>query len=311
MRNSEFGIRNAERPGGRAALSALVLLAVVSAHSTADAQTEAGEVAGFEGQAGIGRQGAHLEVAVGTKVIPGDLLATGERSRLVVFMRDGSILVLGPHTRLSVDRSVFDGGQRQTLLRLLAGKIRATVARVFTPGSHFEVTGPTAVAGVRGTGFAMDATDPKLARVVVLSGSVGVRNPSVQSPEVLVPAGQYSEVAEGQPPKPPAATPPDLLKALLDDTSSRSLAAASVKAVTGAVKRFASPLAVAAPQPAAYAVQAEPASEAVEAVELQSGFDTAPFGRGAIPGREPFADFDQAKKVQEVPVNVNVNTSKY
>ncbi|MBI5524695.1 MAG: FecR domain-containing protein, partial [Deltaproteobacteria bacterium] len=284
----------------RAAVCALATLGAVMSASDVQAQTEAGEVAGFEGQAGIGRQGAHLEVAVGAKVIPGDLLATGERSRLVVFMRDGSILVLGPHTRMSVDKSVFAGGQRQTLLRLLTGKIRATVARVFTPGSHFDVTVATAVAGVRGTGFAVDATDPKLARVVVLSGSVGVRNPSVQSPEVMVPAGQFSEVGEGQPPKPAAATPPDLLKVLLDDTSARSLAAASVKAVTGAVKRFTSPLPVATHLPAQVtqteATQAEPAAE-TEAVELQSGFDTAPFGRGTIPGREPFADFDQAKKV--------------
>jgi hypothetical protein len=280
-------------------------------------QTDAGEIAGFEGQAGILRSNIPVAAAVGTKVFTGDIVGTGEKSKLVVLMRDGSMLILGSSAKLTIDKAVVAGGQRQSIIRLMAGKVRAMVTKVLTPGSTFELTTPTSVAGVRGTVLAMEVVDPKLSRVYVLSGVVAVRNSAVPAAEVLLGDNQFSEIAEGQPPKPALPIPQDLLNLLLDETSTRMLGVATVRGLPG-VKRFTSPLPVPSLPPGpALPAAAETASEKAdeekprEAIDDQTGFATAPFGLGSIPGRGPFDDLAQSKGTQEVPVNVKLDTYRY
>lgn len=298
----------------------VVVLALAAAlwPAGARAQNEAGEIAGFEGQAGIVRQNLAVETMIGSKVFAGDVLATGPRSKIIVLMRDASVVILGADARLSVDRALVAGGQRQTLLKVMQGKVRALVTKVLTPGSSFDFVTPTSVAGVRGTTIVVEVVDPKLTKVYLLDGAAAVRNPSLQAPELALGPGMFTEIPEGQQPMPPQIIPQELLNILLEDTSARALAGASVRTLPG-VRRFSAPMPPPAPPPGApppaeaeaspAPAKEEPAGQ--EAIELQTGFSTAPFGTNAPPGREPFNDFDQLKPVQDAPVNVKVDTFRY
>ncbi|MEM6730182.1 MAG: FecR family protein [Myxococcota bacterium] len=85
-------------------------------------------------------------------------------------------------------------------VKLFLGKIWAKVSEL--GGESFEVETETAVAGVRGTEFIVSVG--KDARVKVLEGTVAVTSVSSRQSEVLVRAGEQTQVqAPDSPPAPP------------------------------------------------------------------------------------------------------------
>jgi hypothetical protein len=89
-------------------------------------------------------------------VFPGDTLITEKGSRVTLLMQDNSVLTLTAQSKLVLDRAVYnpDQGRRDTKLQLLLGRMRAIVSKLAGKTS-FTVKTPTALAGVRGTDFAL------------------------------------------------------------------------------------------------------------------------------------------------------------
>jgi hypothetical protein len=187
-------------------LSSILLSAALAA---AQARTPAGTVAALQGraEAQTGGQATWRALATGKDVFAGERLRTGEASRLKLLMRDDSVVTLGPKSELTIDQLVVRDGGGTTRLGAAVGAVRAVVTdRYGTKGSSFEVKTPTAVAGVRGTGFvALVDDDGKRTRVIGLYDVTWVRSvtDAAGRHEVRVGPGQITEViAGGLPTKP-------------------------------------------------------------------------------------------------------------
>jgi hypothetical protein len=183
----------------------LVLATILFAAALAAAQAPApaGTVAALQGRAEAqpGGQATWRALATGKDVFPGERLRTGEASRLKLLMRDDSVVTLGPKSELTIDQLVVRDGGGTSRLGAVVGAVRAVVTdRYGTKGSSFEMKTPTAVAGVRGTGFvALVDEDGKRTRVIGLYDVTWVRSvtDAAGRHEVRVGPGQITEVVIG------------------------------------------------------------------------------------------------------------------
>ncbi|HQS99603.1 MAG: hypothetical protein B7Y26_05035 [Hydrogenophilales bacterium 16-64-46] len=142
----------------------------------------------------------------------GELLAAGTQleaaanSSATLSFADGSVLVVQPGTRLTLDTvSVYaGGGMADTRLRLQQGRVDVGANPARTRGSRLQVITPSAVAAVRGTRFRVGA-DATATRQETLEGEVAL---DAAGQRVAVRAGQGSVAAAGQPPSEPVALSP-------------------------------------------------------------------------------------------------------
>ncbi|MEL7370461.1 MAG: FecR family protein [Myxococcota bacterium] len=106
----------------------------------------------------------------------GDALRTGAKGRAEIAFADGSIVRLGPKTTMTLERADFSPqGQRNVRLRVWLGRLWASVVRRLEGSDSFEVQTRNAVAGVRGTSFAVIAQADLSSVVKVYTGTVGVK----------------------------------------------------------------------------------------------------------------------------------------
>ncbi|MCI5128699.1 MAG: hypothetical protein D3907_09415 [Candidatus Electrothrix sp. AUS3] len=91
-------------------------------------------------------------------VFRGDTLITEHNSRVTLLLLDKSVLSLDSRSKMLIKRSFYDvrtqKERRNTKLQLFFGKLRSFVSKI-TGDSDYTVTTPTALAGVRGTDFAL------------------------------------------------------------------------------------------------------------------------------------------------------------
>ncbi|MBU1016526.1 FecR domain-containing protein [Patescibacteria group bacterium] len=113
----------------------------------------------------------------GDTISPGSVITTAPASSAVLYFSDGSITYLDPGTTLrllpnsEVKKNDKDGIITKIRLKLLQGKIWNKVIRLASE-SEFNIETTSAIAGVRGTEFGMDAAGNK---ITVLSGTVVAR----------------------------------------------------------------------------------------------------------------------------------------
>lgn len=144
---------------------------------------------------GVLRQGEKVLSVGDTAALNSELVL--EKGRAVLDLPGVGTLRLYPGAQVQLTN-------RRTV-RLLIGKVWALVTKLTE--DSFEVETENAVAGVRGTQFLVELTGQKT-RVAVTEGKVAVRSKKVEAPEVVVEAGQQSEVTEASAPTPPEAYAP-------------------------------------------------------------------------------------------------------
>ena len=178
----------------------LFLLLLLAAPSAAD--TRAGSVSALLPSVNLVRAGATRAAARGAEVQENDLLRTDDHGRVRIKLLDQSVLSIGVKSQLRVVR--HDATSRQTSVELNFGKLRAQVARITRAGGRFEVRTPIAVAGVIGTDFGVDASDPDLTKFICISGNVQISSadPSVTG-TITCRGGNTVTVHRGQPPESP------------------------------------------------------------------------------------------------------------
>lgn len=139
------------------------------------------------------------ELARANLVFWRDVVWTARRGRARIVIVDGSILNVGPQTRLRILPQ--DARTNHSTVELNFGKIRAAV-RGKTEERQLEIRTPTAVIGVIGTEFYVDASQEKT-RVICLEGRVTVRNRQAEvAGEETLSAGEKTDVLEAAPPAP-------------------------------------------------------------------------------------------------------------
>ena len=97
----------------------------------------------------------------GIRLYKGDTVMTPGYGRVRFKLNDGSILSLAAGTKLKLTRSVYDQKKkrRSSFLQMAFGKARFFVVKMFAfKRSEFRVKTPTAVCGVRGSDFILEAS---------------------------------------------------------------------------------------------------------------------------------------------------------
>jgi ferric-dicitrate binding protein FerR (iron transport regulator) len=128
-------------------------------------------------------QGPWQLLQQGDRVSPGTVLKTDAQGLLELTLPDGSVIRLGPDTQYQIESAAFAGKKRSGFsARLFFGRMWAKVSRLTSSAKGaFDVSIPTAVVGVRGTTYNIDANADKSAEISVFEGRVGVAPPLVEA----------------------------------------------------------------------------------------------------------------------------------
>ncbi len=139
-----------------------------------------------------GMDGRKLPLSEDSIVRVGDEILSGAGSATIE-LADGSELRISPNSRLMFNRLTQYGksGMVDTRLRLQRGEVHTRVRPVIEGGARFEIETPSAVAAVRGTVFAMQATSNG-SSVQVTEGAVDFGQPGNTQ---RIPAGYGASVS--------------------------------------------------------------------------------------------------------------------
>jgi hypothetical protein len=183
--------------------AALAAIAWVGATRGLAAQEVVAQVVRVQGQVTKAGGGGEGPLTASAPIAIGDTVVTAAGAKADLRFTDGSLLTVGPSSRVEIARFAPDtaGSQAEALLSLLSGIIKLIVndgAR----WSRFAVESETAVASVRGTEWLVDAAKGKTA-VFVLRGNVEVAGRGAEAGSVTLGPGQGTDVVVGAAPTPP------------------------------------------------------------------------------------------------------------
>jgi hypothetical protein len=128
------------------------------------------------------QNGPWKHLITGATIKTGDFIKTDESGIAEFIMPDQSVVRLAQNTRLNLDQVSFPKeGLRKFSATLLVGKMCAKVAKAMAGfrGGEFSARTHTAVIGVRGTVYNLEAGDDKSTDISVYKGKVSVGPPSM------------------------------------------------------------------------------------------------------------------------------------
>ncbi|WP_373487088.1 FecR domain-containing protein [Blastomonas sp.] len=136
-------------------LFAITLGALLAQPALADI----GRVKKSTGTAAIERKGVRVNPAVGTSLLPGDVLVTGKGGQIAITFADNTRFAVGPNSRIAVDRFDYDrttrsGAFETRVERGSLGVVSGEIAK--SRRDAMKVRTPTSLLGVRGTRFIID-----------------------------------------------------------------------------------------------------------------------------------------------------------
>lgn len=97
-------------------------------------------------------------------ITPTSVIATGKDSRMTFTLNPGSLIQVRPNSKVELGKSE----RKETSVKLTLGAIWSFLPK----GSNYEVVGPNAVAGARGTIFYVEATKPTETYVCDCDGEI-------------------------------------------------------------------------------------------------------------------------------------------
>lgn len=152
----------------------------------------------------------YFEAAAGVEVEAEDLVETGNAAMAQLDMGDGSMLRIGPNSRLALtDYRLDEGGNVIAAgIEVVSGWLRFAVARLRNDASY-RIETSTMTIGIRGTEGVIEAQDSQ-GGLYLEEGMVEVNaaDSSSGSGASAVHAGEYIEHARGQPYARPGQVPP-------------------------------------------------------------------------------------------------------
>jgi hypothetical protein len=188
----------------------------------------AGKAVQVEGEALVSHDGQDKfeTLAEGSSVFSNDQIKTRDDSRVKILFPDDSIIVVGPESVFQINENVYSasGRNRQSSFKLLTGKIRVLVTKhLAASGSKFEIQTTTAVTGVRGTHFAIEAKADDETNVFTIEGELNVRNSQDEiRGSVTVSSNMMTRIKAGLVPSSPEQIPGELMNNLMKNLSPQS-----------------------------------------------------------------------------------------
>jgi hypothetical protein len=194
----------------------LNLLMLISWATSVSSQEEesVGIVTALNGQATVISGEGSESVEEGTRVFLGDTLETADDSGLKILFNDDSLISLGANASFEITEFVYTPTKRKSLSNLIKGKLKAIVQEIPGGETDIEFATPNAVAGIKGTELYIDA----LGIVYTSAGETRVRGLLRCPREVLVSAGQFTEILPDGCPSVPAPITPELENELIRGT---------------------------------------------------------------------------------------------
>lgn len=115
-----------------------------------------------------------LDVVINMPIQQEDNIITGEGSYAEIFVDDGSTIKVEESSEINLRELVFDEDSQEVQIEIFlkAGILFANIVEAIQQSPSVKVYTNTAVAGVRGTEFVVDASDPKETNIGVFSGEV-------------------------------------------------------------------------------------------------------------------------------------------
>ncbi|MEW5947237.1 MAG: FecR family protein [bacterium] len=229
--------------------------------------------------------------AEGQKVGAGASVRCMEDSSAFLKWADGNVVKLRQLTTFTVNALSADPGAGIEVsdLKLDRGKIFARAKKLVSPDSTFAITTPTAIAGVRGTDFAVEVAPDQTTAVAVVSGEVSV---SAAGVEIILTDSLQTVIETGLPPTEPEPVPVEIMEELQGE-------AEEVSGVEAAVTEEPAEAEEAAEEEAAAAEEAAPAEEEAAPAEA------APTAAGeAVTAQDVTAQ--TSTDVLEQQININV-----
>lgn len=146
-----------------ASLLALAMSTSAWSQTAAPAVAEAARAGTFKQVQGEVRLGKGGTPAPGSPLGAGERITTGKDGAASVVLKDGTVLTLGANTTADLSQYQFNSTTQEgnLLVDLLQGSVRVVTGLLakINP-DRFKVKTPTAVVGVRGTDFIVEATPP-------------------------------------------------------------------------------------------------------------------------------------------------------
>lgn len=209
-----------------AVLGGLLFLLSASVSSWGVNGEPIGSISAIEGEVYLSHKGdtAAFQAMFGDPIYLFDHIQTERQSRVQILFHDESLLNLAENTYIQITEHIYspEENRRSSIFRILTGKVRAIVGRYFPgAGSRYKVSTPTAIIGVRGTHFVVDATLTEETTVVCIDTELDLAVKNIQEEvvgQVILTSGFMTKVLEGQPPTSPEQAPEDLIMQLLMDT---------------------------------------------------------------------------------------------
>jgi ferric-dicitrate binding protein FerR (iron transport regulator) len=192
---------------GRLGLLALAGFMLLAGDAPRAAERNSATVSILDGSAtnSSGGTAAPAALAVGATVFENDIVETAASSRMELKLKDGSVIRVGPASKLALKSAYFgEGGEKKFSAKLFFGRVWSKVSGLVGSDSKFEVETDNAVAGVRGTTFRVDAKTDKSVLVRVYAGSVAMAAPGAVRPEHATKKGHhqiappYHQVSKGE-----------------------------------------------------------------------------------------------------------------
>lgn len=176
-----------------------------------------GKVIALRGQAVVTTEvNASRQVAIGSEISIADVINTGRRCRMQIMFADSTIVSLGPVSEFVVKEYAWN---EQTQKGKMTSRVNEGVFRVLggsitkSSPQNFTTETPSATIGIRGSMYAGQVRDGKLA--VVFQGGKGiyVRNP-LGSVELSIPGYGTKLESPGQAPQEPYQFTPEEVEQL-------------------------------------------------------------------------------------------------
>ncbi|MBN1106061.1 MAG: FecR domain-containing protein [Deltaproteobacteria bacterium] len=148
----------------------------------------------------------------------GDMIVTRERGRIRFALTDESVITMASNTKLVITKSVYDRAvrSRSTFLRMALGRARFYVKKLFElKRSEFKVGSPTAIVGVRGSGW-IEEVGATFTRVTAEGDTrLDVWNPEIPDKPILLKDFEQTRVLPGALPTEPMEVKPEAIEEML------------------------------------------------------------------------------------------------
>jgi len=171
-----------------------------------------GKITLVEGKVDVVKAGKTVATPVnlGDPVDVGDIYRAKSNGRAEITFIDKNVLKIAQNTRTEIQEYTTQKDRNIGIVKLYRGKVQATAqtefvkkVAAFAEGNKLEIHTPNAVAGVRGTIFAV-SYQGGLTWIFCQEGTVYVFNPANPAIVILVPANFVSSVSGETPPTQPA-----------------------------------------------------------------------------------------------------------